>query len=258
MNTPTLRLLAGRMSLAVSALWLAGCASGPKPGDSTGTLAKMEPAALALLNSVSAKLGGAQTIQVAAKHKLDPALGLGLRIDHGSIDLAVKRPNQFYAIQPAGNATVEIAYDGRLLCVMHPGPKHHALEPLEAKTIEQFAQLVDERFGFRPPVAELLAGDMAAELLIDVTSARLLDWERVGWTRCEHLRLDQEGMSIDLWVGAEDRLPRRMLTTVTDMPGHPTWDIRFSKWKLNEPLDESLFSKRPASDSQKVQMLKSQ
>jgi hypothetical protein len=218
----------------------------------------MDPGALEFLKSVSAKLGGAQTIQVEAEHKLDPALGLGLRIDHGRIKFAVKRPNQFYAIHPAGAETAEMAYDGSFLCVMHPGPKHHAIEPLKAETVEQFAQFVDERFGFRPPVADLLAGDMAAELLIDVTSARLLGRERVGWVRCDHLRLDQEGMTTDLWVSAEDRLPRRMLTTVTDMPGHPTWDIRFSKWKLNEPLDESLFSKRPASDSQKVQMLKSQ
>lgn len=256
MNTRTLQILTGTMSVALSALWIAGCASGPKPGDSTGP--KMEPAALELLKSVSAKLGAAQTIQVSAEHKLDPPLGLGLAIDHGRIELAVKRPNQFYAIHPAGAETVEIAYDGKLLCVMHPGPKHHALEPLEAKTIEQFAQLVDERFGFRPPVAELLANDMAAELLIDVTSARLLGHARVGGASCEHLRLDQEGMITELWVGEEDKLPRRMLTTVTDMAGRPKWDIHFSNWKLNVPLEESLFSKRPASGSQKVQMLKSQ
>lgn len=244
------------LSLALTALWIAGCASGPKPGASTG--AKMEPAALALLNTVSAKLGGAQTLQVEAEHRLDPKLGLDLRIDHGDIELAVKRPNQFYAIQSAGAETREVVFDGHILYVMHPGLKHHASEPLEAKTIEQFAQLAAERFGFRPPMADLLANNMAAELLFEVTSAQLLREEHVGWTRCEHLRLDQAGMTTDLWVGAEDRLPRRMLTTVTDMPGHPTWDIRFSKWKLNEPLDESLFAKRPAPDSQKVQMLKSQ
>jgi hypothetical protein len=258
MNTTILQKLAGATALAFSALLFSGCASDPKPADSAVHHAKMEPAALELLKTVSAKLGAARTIQVEAEHKLDPALGVGTRIDRGPIELAVKRPNKFYAIQPAGAETRAIAYDGNFLCVMHPGPKHYALEPLEAKTIDQFAQRVEERFGFRPPVADLLTSDMAAELLIDVTSALLLGQERVGGTRCEHLRLEQEGMTIDLWVGAKDQLPRRMLTTITDMPRHPAWDIRFSKWKLNEPLDESLFSKRPASDSQKVQMLKGQ
>jgi len=253
---PSAVVVAG-LPAALSALLIAGCASGPKPADSAGNHARMEPAALALLHSVSAKLGGARTIQVEAGHKLDPALGLGTRIERGPIKIMVGRPNEFYAIQPAGFDTREIAYDGRFLCVMHPGPKNYALEPLEAKTIAQFARLVEERFGFRPPVAELLAGDMEAELLLDVTSARLLGREQVAWTRCDHLRLDQAGMTTDLWVGVEDRLPRRMLTTVTDMPRNPTSDIRFLKWKLNEPLDDSLFSKRPASGSQKVQMLKS-
>ncbi len=64
-------------------------------------------------------------------------------------------------------------------------------------------------------------------------------------------------MSIDLWVATKDKLPRRMLITKTDMPGNPTWDIHLSKWKLNEPIDESLFSKRPSAGWQKVQMLKS-
>lgn len=250
------RNTAASLCLTLTALMFAGCASGPKPAASTGP--KMEPAALGLLNSVSAKLGGAQTLQVEAEHRLDPKLGLGLRIDHGDVELAVKRPNQFYAIQPAGNETREIAFDGHFLCVMHPGLKHHALEPLEADSVAQFADQLDARFGFRPPMADLMGDDVSKDLLIHVTSAQLLGQEHIGWARCEHLRLEQEGMTTDLWVGVEDQLPHRMLTTVTDIPGHPTWDIRFSKWKLNEPLDESLFSKRPAPDSQKVTMLKSQ
>jgi hypothetical protein len=257
MNMKVFRILAGTLSLALTT-GLAAIAAPGTLSPKSGTVTNMEPAALEFLKSVSEKLGAAQTIQVEAEHKLDPALGLGIRADNGPINLDVKRPNRFYAIQPAGNETREIAYDGSQLCVMYPAAKHYALETLKAKSIEQFAQVVEERFGFRPPVAELLADDMAAELLIDVTSARLLAKEEVGGATCEHLRLEQEGMTTDLWVSVEDKLPRRMLTTVTDLAGHPTWDISFSKWELDGPLDEGLFSKRPASESQKVQMIKSQ
>ena len=253
MNTNTICLLVGALAIGT----LTGCASKPAAGAATKPPdAGVEPAARALLDAVSASLGSARTIGVEAEHKVEPPLGLGVALDHAPIEIAVRRPNQFYAIQRAGAETREIAYDGHFLCVMHPGPKHYALEPLEAKTIEQFAQLVDERFGFRPPVAELLANDMPAEMLSGVTVARVLGRERVAGTRCEHLRLDQKGMIVELWVGATDKLPRRMLTTCTDLSGHPTLDVRFSKWHLNEPVDTSLFSKRPAADWVKVQMLK--
>ena len=224
----------------------------------TGVQAQIEPAARSLAQAAAGKIGGAQTIRLTAKHHLDPALGVGTKLESGPLQITVKRPNHFYVMQQAGQETREIAFDGKSLCLMQPQLKQHALEPLKAGSIEQFADRVDERFGFRPPVAELLAGDVAGQLFQHVTSARITGVERVGWTRCQRLHLEQEGMTADVWLGEKDHLPRRYLLTFTSVKGHPTWDIRLSKWELNVPVDDSLFSKRPAADSQKLRMLKSQ
>jgi hypothetical protein len=116
---------------------------------------------------------------------------------------------------------------------------------------------VDERFGFRPPVAELLANDMATQLFRDVTSARVVGKEMVGWTLCERLHFEQPGMTGDLWVGVKDKLPRRYLLTYTGINGNPAQDIRLNNWKLNVPVEGSLFAKRPAADSHRLQMFKS-
>jgi hypothetical protein len=221
------------------------------------TQAEIEPAARALAQSVTAKLGSAQTLRLTAKHKLDPALGVGAKLENGPLRITVRRPNQCYVLQPAGDETRELAFDGRTLCLMQPVVKLHAIESLKAGSIDQFANAVDERFGFRPPVAELLSADAARQLLLNVTSARVTGTEWVGWTRCERLHFEQDGMTGDLWVGKKDKLPRRYLLTFTGHPRRPTWDIRLTKWELNVPVDASLFSKRPAADSQKVQMLKS-
>jgi hypothetical protein len=219
--------------------------------------AEIEPAARELANAVSTQLSSAQTIRVTAKHDLDSRLGVGAKIEKGPLEITVQRPNKFYAIQAAGAETREIAYDGKTLCVMHPQLKHHALAPLQAGSIERFADRVDEQFGFRPPVAELLAKDLAGQLFLHVTTAKVLGTESVGWTRCERLHFEQPGMTGDLWVGVKDKLPRRYLLTFTSMKGNPTWDIRLSKWELNAPVDERLFAKKPAADSHQIQMLKS-
>lgn len=219
--------------------------------------AQIQPEAKALADALSQKLGTAQTIELTAKHTLDPSLGVGSKVEKGPLNITVKRPNQFYAIQPAGAETRELAYDGKTLVLMHPGLKHHATAPLKAASIEQLANRVAERFGFRPPVAELLSTDVAGQLLLDVTSAKITGTERVGWTRCQRLHFEQPGMTGDLWVGVKDGLPRRYLLTFTDLPDAPTWDIRLAKWKLNAPVDEALFTKQPAADSQETPMLKS-
>jgi hypothetical protein len=217
---------------------------------------QIDPAAAALAKELAARLGSAQTIRLTAKHKLDPALGGGAKLASGPLKITVRRPNECYVLQPAGDETRELAFDGKTLCVMHPVVKFHAIEPVKAGSIDQLADVIDERFGFRPPVAELLSADAARQLFRHVTSAKVIGTEWVGWTRCERLHFEQDGMTGDLWVGKKDKLPRRYLLTFTGVPGHPTWDIRLTKWELNVPVDAALFSKRPAADSQKVQMLK--
>lgn len=241
--------------ILLAALVATSCAP-TKPVPPT-PLGRIDPVATAVLKASADKLGSAKTLRVAATHRLDPALGLGTAIDEGPMEITVQRPNRFHMVQHAGVETREIAYDGRQLCVMHPQLKHHALEPLRASSIEQFASRVDERFGFRPPVAELLAGDMEREVLYDVTSAQLVGSERVGGTPCQRLHFLQKGMTTDLWIAESDQLPRRMYLTITDLPGQPGWDITFTRWELDPAVDEALFSRRPAADSVKVPMLKS-
>ena len=218
--------------------------------------AGIEPEAKALAEAVAAKLQSSKTLRLTAKHTIDPALGVGSKLDKGPLEITIKRPNQFHVVQNAGDETRELAFDGKTVCVLHPQLKHHAIEPLKAKTIEQFADLVDAQFGFRPPVAELLSENMVEQLMLGVTSAKVTGTEWVGFTRCDRLHFEQDGMTGDLWVGKKDGLPRRYLLTYTDVQGQPTWDIRLSKWELNVPVNEALFIKQPAADSSRVKMLK--
>lgn len=219
--------------------------------------AGISPEAMALAKAMSAKLAPAKTVQLTASHKLDAQLSVSSKLNQGALRITVKRPNQCYVLQPAGAETRELAYDGKTLSLIQPELKVHSLESLKASTIEQFAEAMNERFGFRPPVAELLAADLPSQLFVNATSASVMGKERVGWTRCERLHIDQDGLTGDIWVGIKDKLPRRMLLTFTGINNQPKWDIRLTQWKLDAAIDENLFSKRAAADSTITPMLKS-
>ncbi len=217
----------------------------------------IDPDARGLLQAAAEQIGQAKTIRLTAKHKLDASLGMGERLAKGPIEITVQRPNRFHAEQSAGQDTRVIAFDGQSVSLMYPILELHALEKVKAASISEFADRVDERFGFRPPIAELLSDDLASEVLRDVTSARVVGTERVGWTSCKRVRFVQQGMTGDIWLGVKDNLPRRYRLTFTDLPGSPVWDIRLSKWELNPAVDERLFTQRASANSFRVQMLKS-
>lgn len=223
----------------------------------TSSSTTMDPKADPTLTAMSGKIAQAKTIRVTATHKIDAALGVGSKLEDGPIEITVKRPNKFYSIQLAQAETREIAFDGKMLCVMHPTLKHHAIKPMSASSVEQFADRVEAQFGFRPPVAELVSGDVLGQLLLHVTSTTVSGVERLDGTKCKRLHFEQPGMSGDVWVGVESNLPVRYRMAFPEVKGKPVWDIRLSKWELDGSVDESLFSKRPAADSSQVQLIKS-
>jgi hypothetical protein len=92
------RLLTVTMPLWLAAAMVLGLAS--------TTQAQIDPAARALAQSVSAKLGSAQTLRLTAKHNLSPV--------------------SCYVLQPAGDQTRELAFDGRTPCLMQPMVKRCA------------------------------------------------------------------------------------------------------------------------------------
>jgi hypothetical protein len=96
-----------------------GVAAGLSSCTTTSSISNSNPKSDATLISMSAKISQAQTIRVTATHKVDPALGVGSKLENGPVEITVKRPNQFYSIQQAGAETREIVFDGKTLCMIH-------------------------------------------------------------------------------------------------------------------------------------------
>ena len=221
------------------------------------SMAQISTEATALATKVAQALAPASSLKVKAKHRIDPAIAPSKGLSEGPLQITVQRPNRCHVYQAAGDQTRELAFDGKTFVFINPVLKIHAVEPLRAATLDELGDRLDQRFGFRPPVLELLSADLPKQLFANATSASVTGREWIGWTRCERLHIEQEGLTGDLWVGTKDHLPRRLLLTFTGTAARPQWDIRVSDWELGAPVDERLFTKRPAADSQPTKLLKS-
>lgn len=221
----------------------------------TAAPASIDPAAGSILRATETKLAAARTVQLTAKHQISPSIAIGT-LAKAPLAITVERPNRFFARQGPIGKGKEIAYDGSTLRMIQPAELLHAEGTVKSSTISGFADAVDEKFGFRPPVAELLSSDLVAQMARDATSVRLVGKDSVGWSSCNLIRVEQPGQITELWISAKDQLPRRYRVTFTELKDQPSWDTRFSKWVLDAPVDTALFTKAPPAGSMKVQMLK--
>lgn len=211
-----------------------------------------DPAALDVLRSVQGKLASSTTLAVEARRSTSwDDQG------DGPVSVTVQRPNLFLARQGKGMEEKVLAYDGTTLRFHLPGVLLHAEGKLMAPDAPALADAMQERFGFRPPLAELLAPDLVKEMARDGATITMGKSESVGWTKCHHLIISQPGQTTEIWVGAKDSLPRRYRITFDDASGRPWMETRFKKWKFAVPTTPDLFRPAPAAGSHAVELLKS-
>lgn len=199
------------------------------------------PEAAALLRATRDKLASSPTLSVVARHEGSAEITSSTN-DSAPLFVTVSRPNRFHAHQGKGPSERLLGYDGKVLRAIFPGTLLHSVAKVPARDMAGFANAVDRKFGFRPPMAELLADDLVAEMARDGASIRVAGKQRVGWTQCHHLVITQPGQTTELWLSVKDALPKRYKVTMIDKPIMPTKTITFKKWKFGVPAEPALFA----------------
>jgi hypothetical protein len=59
----------------------------------------------------------------------------------------------------------------------------------------------------------------------------------------------------DLWIGADDLLPRKLVATFKNREGNPKLQADFSSWNLTPTLDDKIFAFVPPKDAEKIEMI---
>jgi hypothetical protein len=211
-----------------------------------------DPAALEVLRSVQGKLASSPTLSVEGRRKTS-----WHDYQDGAVTVIVERPNRFLARQGIGSGEKIIAYDGTTMRFQLPGVKLHYEGKLNAPDSPAVADTMQERFGFRPPLAELLAPDLVKEMAREGATIRLGKAQSVGWTKCHRIVITQPGQTTEIWVGVKDSLPRRYRLTFGDPTSTEWMDTRFKKWRFGVPTATEIFRPAPVLGSHPVQLLRS-
>ena len=211
-----------------------------------------DPAALEVLRAVQGKLASSPTLSVEGRRKTS-----WHDYQDGAVSVIVERPNRFLARQGIGSGEKIIAYDGATMRFQLPGVKLHSEGKLNAPDSTAVADTMQERFGFRPPLAELLAPDLVKEMAREGATIRLGKAQSVGWTKCHRIVITQPGQTTEIWVGVKDSLPRRYRLTFGDSTSTEWMDTRFKKWRFGVPTGTEIFRPTPVLGSHSVQLLRS-
>ena len=237
MNTFRLKSFPAALAIpcALFAIALTGCSTLPRGG------AGVTPEAKAILEKASETLAAADAFSFRVERDVPAVIAVkaGMR-ENADIRVSAMRPDKVMAVDSSGGTDRRFYYDGKQI-TRYGGPgKHYAVADAPATTDEMIPYL-NEKWGVHPPLARLL---LSKPLEFDVEKAQegtLVGEETIDGELCNHLNFIGYGVVWDLWISAEDHLPRRFDVTVTELDGMPSGSTKISEWNLAQDFPSDHF-----------------
>jgi len=202
-----------------------------------------EERALALLKAASDRLAAARTLQFTAIVSYEYPSELGPPIVYTTrSDVALQRPDKLRVITPGDGPASEFYYDGRTITAYAPAENLVAIAAAPP-TIDAALAFATDTADIYYPFTELIIEDPYKDLSRDLKLAFYIGQSKVvGGTTTDMVAYANDEVFIQIWIGTEDKLPRRVRAVYA---GDPLWlrhELDLSDWKVDSEIPADAFA----------------
>ncbi|RZL90600.1 MAG: DUF2092 domain-containing protein [Variovorax sp.] len=247
--------------LVVLALSLAaGAQTQRPPAKASGQPAKaakpapeLEAKAIDLLRGMGGALTAAKSMAFTAVATYESPSSIGPSLAYATTsEVLVQRPDKLRVITLGDGPASEYYYDGKSLTAFAPAESLVAVAPAPP-TIDAMLQQAFEKAAIYFPFADVVGADPFKDITDDLTVAFYIGQSKVvGGTKTEMVAVASDSMFMQIWIGADDKLPRRMRAVFRGDPLGLRHDVALSNWKLDPVVAAEAFASLNAATARRI------
>ena len=216
----------------------------------------IDPKADALLKRMGQTLAGAKAFSFESHSMVDHVLDTGQKVQTARNQaVVVRRPDAVAARVVGDGIDLRFVYDGKRVVVLNgQSNTWGATDAPPAGGIDATFDALAEKFGLAVPLADLIRADPHKDLTAQARAAQDLGDGWVFDVKCRHLAYRQPGVDWQVWLeDLGDRvLPRKVVITYKELPGHPQFTAFLSKWDLAPTVSPDAFKFEPPAGAKQV------
>lgn len=214
---------------------------------------RREELALALLKAASDRLSAARTLQFTATVSYEYPSELGPPIVYTTrSEVALQRPDKLRVITLGDGPASEFYYDGKTITAYAPAENLVAVAAAPP-TIDAALKFATDTADIYYPFTELIIEDPYKDLSRDLKLAFYIGQSRVvGGTTTDMVAYANDEVFIQIWIGADDKLPRRVRAVYA---GDPLWlrhELELSDWKVDGEIAADVFATPRAASAKPI------
>ena len=202
----------------------------------------IEPRAMELLKATSAKLAAAKTMSFTAvvgyeyPSKLGPPLVYSTRYD-----VTMQRPDKLRILIPGDGPASEYYYDGKTATAYAP-VENLAAVASAPPTIDAALEAAYKKAQIFFPFEDLLVADPYTAMTDGAILAYYIGPSNViGGVKTDMVAWANNDVHLQMWIGAEDKLPRRIRAMYSADPLRLRHEVVFSDWKIDPVVPPDAF-----------------
>ena len=116
--------------------------------------------------------------------------------------------------------------------------------------------MIIAKYGVNLPLIDILFDDPFLAMSVEIKSGKYLGTEKIGNTKCSHLKFEQDEIDWEIWIEATDKpLPRKVVITYKNIEGKPRFVGILDNWNLSPNFSKNNpFDFKPPANAEKIEI----
>ena len=214
----------------------------------------LEARAVDLLKATSARLAAARAMSFTATVSYEHPSRLGPPLVFTSrYDVTMQRPDRLRVINQGDGPASEFYLDGQTMIALAPAENLVAIAEAPP-TLEAALKMAFEKAAIYFPFTDLLLPDPYAALADGTKLAfHVGPSGLVGGVKTDMVAWANDDVFLQMWIGADDQLPRRIRAVFRADPLRLRHDMELSGWQLDSVVPADAFASAKAKTAQRIE-----
>ena len=213
----------------------------------------MEPKAIEILKASSSRLAAARSMSFTAVVSYESPSRPGPPLVYTTKSAVIlQRPDKLRVITPGDGPASEFYYDGKTVTAFQPVENLVAVADVPP-TIDATLEAAYQHAAIYFPFTDMIVADPFKGIADGLELAFYMGQSRVvGGTTTDMVVYASHGVFVQMWVGADDKLPRRARAMFRKDPLRLRHQVDFSDWKLGVAVPPGAFTSARAAAAKRI------
>jgi hypothetical protein len=214
----------------------------------------LEPKAIEILKATSNRLAAAHSMSFTADVSYESPTRQGPPLVYVTqSDVTMVRPNKLRVITPFDGPASEFYYDGKTMMAYSPAENLVAVAHAPP-TIDATLEAAFNTAGIYFPFTDVIVTDPYKDIADGLSVAYYVGQSHVvGGVTTDIVAYVTNGVFIQAWIGADDKLPRILRAIYLDDKLQQRHILALSNWKLNPVVAPDVFGTPAAASAKHIQ-----